>query len=132
MGVSWKMIEIALPEPSETLLLTQYAKAEELPGFYFLRDGTGHILYIGKSNSIRGRLKEHYVGESGRTKQVRNLLHSVDIHYCESLLEARLYEIIAINRYDPVCNVKDNFNHTETVLKARRNGFYAKKDLSTT
>ena len=101
------MIKIELPDPSETISVLKIHKVKAVPGFYFMRDRNGTVVYIGESLNINQRLNRHMSGKSSVTGDFHHTFHSVDIFYCDKK-ERRIYEIYAINLYNPIGNVEDN------------------------
>lgn len=113
------MIKIELPTPSEIIFLSEFKTAQNRPGFYFMKSQKGDILYIGESKNIRKRLREHFKGRSSVTREFKHLFCYVDIHYCDPK-DRKIYEVYAINKYDPPGNVWDNCNMSVPKLQTRR------------
>lgn len=114
------MIKIKLPDPSETISVSNVHKVKAVPGFYFMRDINGTIIYIGESLNINKRLNSHMSGRSSVTRDFHHKFHSVDVFYCDKK-DRRIYEIYAINLYNPVGNVDDNNSAIKKELQDRRN-----------
>ncbi|MBB6446550.1 GIY-YIG nuclease family protein [Bacillus benzoevorans] len=114
------MIKIGLPDPSATISVSKIHKVKAVPGFYFMRDINGTIIYIGESLNINQRLNKHILGKSSVTREFHHEFHSVDVFYCDKK-ERRIYEIFAINLYDPIGNVDDNDSADKKELQSRRN-----------
>lgn len=113
------MINIELPNPSERLFLSDYKSVQNRSGFYFMRNTNGEIIYIGESQNIRKRLSKHFRGKSSTTRLFKHLFCYVDIFYC-SPNERKIYEIYAINLYNPPGNIWGNCNMNQEELKKRR------------
>ncbi len=71
----------------------------DLCGVYLIKDSTGNIIYIGKSNSIKKRISTHF-----RTK-LADKIASVDYILTESELSALILEASLIKKYKPKYNV---------------------------
>jgi DNA polymerase-3 subunit epsilon len=75
------------------------------PGVYLFRGRDGHVLYVGKSKDIRGRVKSYFYGDS--RKQVQDLLTesaAVEGLRCGSELEALVLEARLIREHRPKHN----------------------------
>ncbi len=78
------------------------------PGVYLLRDRDGHVLYIGKSQSIRKRVRDHLRGDAPGQPRLRRALSrvcDVDAFETGSELEALFLESRLIKRYLPEANI---------------------------
>lgn len=113
------MINIEIPNYSERLSVSEIHKVKLESGFYFMRDSSGKIVYIGEALNLRSRLNEHMTGGSGTTKRFYHVFNTVDVFYCDRK-ERKIYESYAINKYDPVGNVDDNETAIKSVLRKRR------------
>jgi DNA polymerase-3 subunit epsilon len=75
------------------------------PGVYLFRGRQGQVLYVGKSNDLRARVKSYFYGD-GR-KKVENLLSevtAVEGLRCSGELEALILETRLIRRHEPKYN----------------------------
>ena len=75
------------------------------PGVYLFRGREGQVLYVGKSNDLRARVKSYFYGDS--RKKIENLLaevHSVEGIGCAGELEALVTEARLIRRHEPKYN----------------------------
>lgn len=82
----------------------EYPKA---PGVYFMKDGAGEILYIGKAKNLRNRLQSYFHDSKSHTRKVIDLMGQVrDIEYriTGSELEALLLEARLIKGHQPYFN----------------------------
>ncbi len=84
--------------------------APQTPGVYLLKDGEGHVLYVGKSINIRKRLLQHSAAmKAGWTERnYRRVHHVADVSWREtgSELYALLLEDFLIKKYWPMANVR--------------------------
>jgi len=84
------------------------ALAEDLPrsaGVYVFRDRTGGILYVGKANDLRARVKSYFYGDE--RKKVQDLVAavaSIDTLPAHTELEALVMEIRLIAKHLPRYN----------------------------
>jgi DNA polymerase-3 subunit epsilon len=75
------------------------------PGVYVFRSRDDRVLYVGKANDLRARVKSYFYGDE--RKKVVNLLeevHSVDGIRCGGDLEALVVEARLIRRHEPKYN----------------------------
>jgi DNA polymerase-3 subunit epsilon len=101
------------------------ALAESLPhapGVYLFRGRDERVLYVGKANDLRSRVKSYFYGDE--RKRIVNLLdevRSVDGIRCDGELEALVVEARLIRRHEPKYNRRG---------KTWRRGAYLALDLS--
>jgi DNA polymerase-3 subunit epsilon len=75
------------------------------PGVYLFKDREGRVVYVGKANDLRSRVKSYFYGDERKT--VVNLLdevRTVDGIRCGGELEALVVEARLIRRYEPKYN----------------------------
>jgi predicted GIY-YIG superfamily endonuclease len=83
------------------------AAAPALPGVYMLKDGDGRVLYVGKANNLRRRLRTHF--SPRRWKAIKSeLARACEAAWIEvgSELEALLREAALIEELAPTVNVQ--------------------------
>jgi DNA polymerase-3 subunit epsilon len=75
------------------------------PGVYLFRGRDGRVLYVGKANDLRSRVRSYFYGDE-RKKIVRLLdeVHSVEGVRCGGELEALVVEARLIRRHEPTYN----------------------------
>ena len=84
------------PTPTESpsraeLFADRLAAVPREPGVYTMRGKNGQILYVGKSVSLRNRLRSYFSNETrltGKTKRLVKLIHDFDYIVAESEREA--------------------------------------------
>jgi excinuclease ABC subunit C len=83
------------------------------PGVYLMRDGRGAVLYVGKAQRLRGRVRSYWqrsaAGGPGDTQRIRSAIDRVaDVEWTvtDSVSEALLLEANLIKRYQPRFNVR--------------------------
>jgi excinuclease ABC subunit C len=87
------------------------AKLPTKPGVYLLKDKNGRVLYVGKAQSLRNRVRQYW--QAGRTAQaplrIEQAIDRVaDVEYTmvDSVSEALLLESTLIKRHQPRFNVR--------------------------
>ena len=76
------------------------------PGIYQMKDIEGNIIYVGKSKSLRSRVRSYFYGEHESEKINRMVFHIEDIHYIvtDTHLEAQILECALIKKLQPIYN----------------------------
>lgn len=80
----------------------------EAPGVYIFKDSGGKILYVGKSNNIRERVRSYFQGGANLDPRIRAMIDKVsEIEYiqCSSELEATFKEASLIRDVQPKYNI---------------------------
>lgn len=94
------------------------------PGIYIMRGAKGQVLYVGKSSSLRNRLRSYFSNPKSHVGKTRDLVAAIkDFEYIvtESEQEALLLENSLIKKHQPRFNVR---------LKDDKTYPYIKVDLS--
>ena len=85
------------------------------PGVYLMLAGNGQILYIGKANSLRKRVRSYFSGRPDRAKTALLLTRVCDVEVilASSEIEALLLENNLIKKHRPPFNIelKDDKNY---------------------
>jgi excinuclease ABC subunit C len=81
------------------------------PGVYLMKDARGTVLYVGKAQSLRSRVRSYWQKQAvgGEVHLIRSVIDKVaDLEYTmtDSVSEALLLEINLVNRYRPRYNVR--------------------------
>ncbi len=79
------------------------------PGVYIMRGKSGKILYVGKSVSLRNRLRSYFSNQSklvGKTKRLVKLIQDFEFILVESEREALLLENSLIKEHKPRFNAR--------------------------
>lgn len=113
------MIKIDIPKSSLSISVSEIHTVNSDSGFYFIRNLHGQIVYIGESLNLRKRLTKHMAGKSGTTRRFHHVFHSVDVFYCDRK-DRKIYEMYAINLYNPIGNVEGNESANKGELKKKR------------
>ncbi|MBM4408033.1 MAG: excinuclease ABC subunit UvrC [Chloroflexi bacterium] len=82
------------------------------PGVYLMKDDRGQVLYVGKAQSLRSRVRSYWQKQVGapleghRIRSVVDRIVEVDYTIVDSVSEALLLENTLIKRYKPRFNVR--------------------------
>ncbi|BCS87699.1 excinuclease ABC subunit UvrC [Pseudodesulfovibrio sediminis] len=80
----------------------------ESPGVYLMKNGQGHILYVGKAKSLRKRLSSYFQRSAGHTPKTVALvshIRQIDILLTSTEKEALLLESGLIKKHRPRYNI---------------------------
>src|SRR5690625_229804 len=71
-------------------------------GCYLMKDKNDTVIYVGKSKSLRNRVKSYFIGANDRKTQ-RLVMEIVDFEYIvtNTEVEALILELNLIKKYDP-------------------------------
>jgi excinuclease ABC subunit C len=80
------------------------------PGVYLMKDARGHVIYVGKAQSLRSRVRSYWQKESPadlhRIKSVIDKVVDLEYTLTDSISEALLLEGNLIKRYQPSFNIR--------------------------
>ena len=81
------------------------------PGVYLMKDARGTVIYVGKAQSLRNRVRSYWQKQTGggESQLIRSVIDKiVDVEYTmtDSVSEALLLEINLVKRYRPRYNVR--------------------------
>lgn len=94
----------------------------EQTGVYYFHDEHGKVLYVGKANNIKKRIRGHFSSTDVIYKQgMKDKIHDVSYELCGDELVAFLFEAFEIKRLFPPYNKAQKF-------PARRYGIYHYQD----
>ena len=102
------------------LFADRLAAVPREPGVYTMRGKNGQILYVGKSVSLRNRLRSYFSNETklrGKTKRLVGLIHDFDYILAESEREALLLENSLIKQHKPRFNARLKDDKTYPYIK---------------
>lgn len=88
---------------------SQLANLPTDPGVYLLLDGEGEVLYVGKANSLRSRVRSYFGQGKGRGVRIRELARrtrDVETMVVGSEAEALILEANLIKEHRPPFNVQ--------------------------
>ena len=96
------------PELKATL-----ANLPDRPGVYLMKDARGEVLYVGKAQSLRSRVRSYWQkqaaggrGEVHRIRQAIDRVVDLEVTEVDSVSEALLLEANLIKRFKPRFNVR--------------------------
>jgi excinuclease ABC subunit C len=94
------------PEVEATL-----KRLPDRPGVYLMKDARGDVLYVGKAQSLRNRVRSYWQkqapgGEIHRIRSVIDRVADVEVTEVDSVSEALLLEANLIKRFKPRFNVR--------------------------
>jgi excinuclease ABC subunit C len=77
-------------------------------GVYIHKDGDGNVLYVGKANNLRSRVRSYFHSsvDSNKTLRLRRQIQEIEVITTDSELEALLLEMNLIKQYQPPFNVR--------------------------
>jgi excinuclease ABC subunit C len=93
-------------------LASALAKLPDRPGVYLMKDERGDVVYVGKAQSLRNRVRSYWQkGNTGpleghRIRAVIDRIVDVEVTQTDSVSEALLLEMNLIKRYRPRFNVR--------------------------
>ncbi len=97
--------------PMTPQLTATLAKLPTKPGVYLLKDDRGRVLYVGKAQSLRNRVRQYWQSSRGtqaplRIEQAMDRVADVEYTIVDSVSEALLLEATLIKRHQPRFNVR--------------------------
>jgi excinuclease ABC subunit C len=93
-------------------LASALAKLPDRPGVYLMKDDLGDVVYVGKAQSLRHRVRSYWQKnhtgplEGHRIRAVIDRIVDVEVTQTDSVSEALLLEMNLIKRYRPRFNVR--------------------------
>ncbi len=90
-------------------LKARLAGLPDKPGGYIMRDARRRVIYVGKANVLRNRVRSYFHQSAGHTPKTERLVAEIaDLEWIvtESELEALILECELIKRYRPRYNVR--------------------------
>ena len=94
-----------------TALAATLKNLPDRPGVYLMKDARGSVIYVGKAQSLRSRVRSYWQKEApgGEIHRIRSVIDKVaDLEYTltDSISEALLLEGNLIKRFQPQFNVR--------------------------
>ncbi|MBL7491351.1 DEDD exonuclease domain-containing protein [Frankia sp. AgB1.9] len=89
------------------------------PGVYIFRDATGRVLYVGKSASVRARVRTYFTASETRSRMAEMVAAAerVDAIACAHALEAEVRELRLIAEHKPPYNRRSRFPERVVFLR---------------
>lgn len=69
----------------------------ELPGIYMFYNEKDELLYCGKTNRLRKRIRWHFYNEKSAISRHRNEVHKIKISFNDDPFEREIYETFIIH-----------------------------------
>ena len=87
------------------------AKLPDRPGVYLMKDSRGRVLYVGKAQSLRSRVRQYWQAGRGNAQPLRiesaiDRVVDVDYTLTDTVSEALLLEANLVKRFQPRFNVR--------------------------
>ncbi|WP_339317150.1 GIY-YIG nuclease family protein [Paenibacillus sp. FSL R10-2734] len=105
-----KTIKPILGEDGVTIDLSEKLKSLPLtPGVYLMKDGLGHIIYVGKAKQLKRRVKSYFQNSKSHSPKVKQLVRHIkdlDIILTDTEFEAFMLECKLIKEIKPMYNRK--------------------------
>ncbi len=77
------------------------------PGVYIMENENGHVIYVGKSRSLRDRVGQYFHGvQEGKTEKMTAAVRDFRFITCDTEMEALALENSLIKQYTPRYNIK--------------------------
>jgi excinuclease ABC subunit C len=93
-----------------TALAATLKNLPDRPGVYLMKDARGNVIYVGKAQSLRSRVRSYWQKESpAELHRIRGVIDKVvDLEYTltDSISEALLLEGNLIKRFQPAFNIR--------------------------
>src|SRR5690606_4481963 len=111
------MIYIMIPPFEIEVEANEYEKLPEKQGIYFFFDSEGELLYIGKTNNLLMRMKNHFSApHSGHLAKDKDKIQKIAFFTVEEPMERDIYEIYEINNLQPKLNRQNAYYRPKTKL----------------
>src|SRR5215467_2815770 len=98
----------------------QAAQLPERPGVYMFKDAAGHIIYVGKANSLRNRVRSYFLESrwiDAKTGSLAREIADLETIVVENGREALALENNLIKRYRPKFNIMLRDDKTYPLIK---------------
>jgi DNA polymerase-3 subunit epsilon len=91
----------------------------QAPGVYIFRDARGRPLYVGRSRSLRSRVRNYFVASESRTRMAEmvTIAERVDAVVCATPLESEVRELRLIAEHKPRYNRRSRFPERASWVK---------------
>jgi excinuclease ABC subunit C len=102
-----------MPEIKEKLALLP-----DKPGVYIMKDGRGHIIYVGKAKVLKNRVRSYFTGShDGKTQKLVSEIRDFEYIITSSVVEALLLECNLIKKHNPRYNIMLKDDKTYPYIK---------------
>ena len=94
------------------------------PGVYLFADRTGEIIYVGKADNLRTRVRSYFYGDDRRRiADMLRQLHRIDHRVCVNTLDAEVTELRLIHAHRPRFNQRSRPPRRELFVKVTDEAF---------
>ena len=94
------------------------------PGVYLFSDRAGEVIYVGKADNLRTRVRSYFYGDDRRRiADMLRQLHRIDHRVCVNTLEAEVTELRLIHAHRPRFNQRSRPPRREFFLKVTDEAF---------
>ena len=94
------------------------------PGVYLFSDRAGEIIYVGKADNLRTRVRSYFYGDGRRRiADMLRQLHHIDHRVCVNTLEAEVTELRLIHAHRPRFNQRSRPPRRELFVKLTDEAF---------
>ncbi len=104
-----KQVTIQVAESDKDQIRRKLESLPPSPGVYQFKDKSGSLLYIGKAQSIRNRVRQYFQNKpsgSPRLDLMISKIHDMEIILTDSDVEALILEANLVKQYNPRYNVR--------------------------
>jgi excinuclease ABC subunit C len=111
------------------MAIPEYVKLKEnelppRPGVYFMKDATGHVMYVGKATSLRARVSSYFVRPADdRIADMVKKIRAIDWEETPTAVEALILESKHIKKLQPPYNVRDKDDKSRIHLAFTREDY---------
>ncbi len=80
----------------------------ETPGVYLMKNGSSHIIYVGKAGNLRRRVTSYFTRpHDDRIQKLVSEIRRIDYRTTDTAIEALILESDLIKKYEPLFNVRE-------------------------
>jgi DNA polymerase-3 subunit epsilon len=121
LGVTGLDDLLQLPTARGSAYYTKIGLADGLPrrpGVYLFSDRAGEIIYVGKADNLRTRVRSYFYGDDRRRiADMLRQLHHIDHRVCVNTLDAEVTELRLIHAHRPRFNQRSRPPRRELFIK---------------
>lgn len=97
------MMDIIVPEFDGSVSWSNHFKVPKKPGIYFFYSSEATLLYVGKTQDMQQRVRQHF-GDKGHLKRFMHNVLTVKYIIVDCPMKRDIYETYAINTQRPLLN----------------------------
>jgi len=97
-----------MSEPTSTIITERLKSLPENPGVYLMKDAGGNVIYVGKAECLRNRVRSYFTGSdlTPKTVQLVRRINDFEFYVTRSDEEALVLELNLIKRFRPEYNIR--------------------------